>query len=42
MIGRILYWMMVVGYLGCSMYAPSIKMKIVGFLLTIVNAMLFW
>jgi len=39
---RIFYWMMVFGYLGCSILVPGMKMKSVGILLTIVNALLFW
>lgn len=41
MIRRILYIMMVIGYGGVSLYCPGLKMKLVGILLTIVNAILF-
>lgn len=37
-----LYGMMLTGFLGCSLYAPDVKMKVVGLLLTVVNAVLFW
>lgn len=36
------YWCMVAGYFSTSLQVPGIKMKIVGVLLTLVNAMLFW
>jgi len=42
MIYWVLYTMMVVGFFGLSMINPSLKMKVLGVLLTIVNGMLFW
>lgn len=36
------YAMMVIGFGACSWYSPDIKMKLIGSLLTIVNALLFW
>ena len=42
MIYKTLYIMMLIGFAGCSAYAPGWKMKIVGLLLTGVNALLFW
>lgn len=42
MLRLVLYIMMVVGYLGVSLDMPGIKMKLVGILLTIVNAILFY
>lgn len=33
---------MVIGYLGCSLLVPGLKMKIVGILLVLVNGILFW
>lgn len=42
MLHWILYIMMLVGYVGLSVQAPTIKMKIIGVLLTVVNGMLFW
>lgn len=42
MIAKILYYMMVVGFLGCAVNVPTMKMKIVGLLLTVVNALLFY
>jgi len=41
MIYNILYSMMLIGFAGCSAYAPGWRMKIVGLLLTGVNALLF-
>lgn len=40
MIYQIFYYMMIIGFFGCSIQIPSPKMKIVGILLTIVNAIL--
>ena len=37
-----LYIMMLVGYAGLSVQAPTLKMKTIGILLTIVNGVLFW
>lgn len=42
MIHKILYGMMLIGFLGLSIQAPTLKMKIIGILLFIVNAILFW
>ena len=42
MIYQVSYWAMVIGYAAVSLQIPSIKMKVVGILLTIVNAILFW
>lgn len=36
------YYMMIIGYLYCSIQAVSIRMKIIGVLLTIVNGVLFY
>jgi len=36
------YLLMIIGYLGVSIQTPSLKMKIVGILLTIINAIIFW
>lgn len=38
----IFYSMMCVGYLGLALQSPSIKMKVIGILLTLVNSILFW
>jgi len=38
---NIFYWMMLIGYLGISIQTPSLKMKMIGILLTIVNGLLF-
>lgn len=38
----VLYGAMVLSYLGLSLTIPSLKMKIVGVLLTIVNGLLFY
>jgi len=42
MIDKILYAMMLIGFAGLSLRIPSLKMKIIGILLTLVNALLFW
>ena len=42
MIDKILYVMMLVGFTGLSLRVPSLKMKIIGLLLAVVNALLFW
>lgn len=42
MIHWIMYTMMLVGYAGLTIQAPSMKMKVIGILLTIVNGMLFY
>lgn len=39
---NILYIMLLVGFLGCSLYSPSLRMKAVGILLTLVNGLLFF
>lgn len=43
---NILYWgfyiLMLIGYSGVSLMAGDIKTKIVGILLVIVNALIFW
>ena len=33
---------MLIGFAGCSAYVPGLKMKVIGGLLLIVNALLFW
>jgi len=39
---KLFYYMMLVGYFGVSIQAPDLKTKIIGILLTVVNALLFW
>lgn len=39
---RIFLGMMLIGYLGLSIQAPDIKGKLIGILLLIVNALIFW
>jgi hypothetical protein len=39
---HVLYFMMLIGFLGVSLYSQNIKMLLIGILLTIVNAILFW
>jgi len=39
---KLFYWLMLIGYFGVSIQAPTLKLKFIGVLLTIVNAMLFW
>jgi len=38
----LLYTIMLVGFLGLSIQNPDLKGKMIGILLTIVNALLFW
>lgn len=38
----IFYLMMIVGFAGVSAGAPDVKGKIIGFLLLIVNALIFY
>jgi hypothetical protein len=42
MLYHILYWMMLIGFLGVSMQSVSPKIIVIGVLLTMVNAILFW
>ena len=42
MIYRIFYFMMLLGYAYCSSVIPSVRMKIIGALLTVVNGVMFW
>jgi len=39
---KIFYYMMIIGYAFCSCQIPTLKMKIIGILLTLVNGILFW
>ena len=38
---KFFYWIMLIGYFGVSVQAPTFKQKFIGILLTIVNALLF-
>ena len=38
----LLYGIMLIGFTGCSLQSSDIKTKIIGLLLTVVNALLFW
>ncbi len=38
----IFYIMMLIGFVGLSLQTADIKMKIIGVLLTVVNALIFW
>jgi len=42
MLYKIFYIMMLVGYLGLSLQTPDIKGKLIGILLLIANALIFW
>jgi len=42
MIYNILYVLMLVGFIGCSLYSPSLRMKAIGLLLALVNGLLFY
>lgn len=37
-----LYVLMLVGFLGCSLYTPGLKMRIIGILCLLINALLFY
>jgi len=39
---RIFYIMMLAGYAFCSYNIPTLRMKIIGVLLTIVNGVMFY
>jgi len=39
---KIFYWLMLVGFIGCGVSAPDVKTKIIGILLAVVNAIIFW
>jgi len=39
---KLFYFMMVIGYFGCAISVPTFKLKVIGILLTIVNALLFY
>ncbi len=38
----VFYVMMIVGFLGVSLMSGDWKTKVIGILLTIVNAIIFW
>ena len=42
MIYQIFYYLMLIGYLGLLLLSSDIKSKIIGILLLIVNALIFW
>lgn len=42
MIYKICYILMLVGYLGLSLQTPDIKGKLIGIVLLIANALIFW
>jgi len=42
MIYKLFYIMMLIGYLGLSLQTPDIKGKLIGILLLIVNALIFY
>ena len=42
MIYKLFYTMMLIGYLGLSLQTPDIKGKLVGIILLISNALIFW
>jgi hypothetical protein len=42
MIYKLFYILMLIGYLGLSLQTPDIKGKLIGILLLIVNALIFW
>jgi len=39
---KIAYYIMIISYLILSIYSPTLKGKLIGFLLTIVNALIFY
>ena len=42
MIYKLFYTLMLVGYLGLSLQTPDIKGKLIGIILLIANALIFW
>jgi hypothetical protein len=42
MIYKLFYILMLVGYLGLSLQTPDIKGKLIGIVLLIANALIFW
>lgn len=38
----IFYSLMLIGYVGLSFIAPDLKTKLIGIVLTIANAVIFW
>jgi hypothetical protein len=42
MIYKIFFWMMIIGFLGVSIQNPSLKQKMIGLLLAVVNMIIFW
>lgn len=42
MIYKIFFYMMIVGYLGCSLNTDNLKLKVIGILITLVNILLFY
>lgn len=41
MIYNIFYYIMLLGYLGVTIYQPDLKTKIIGIFLLLVNALIF-
>jgi hypothetical protein len=39
---RIMFFLMEIGYLGVSLQSADLRSKILGILLCIVNALIFW
>lgn len=37
-----LYSLMLIGFVGVSIQAPDLKGKVIGFLLAVVNGLIFW
>ena len=42
MIYKFFYWIMLVSYLVLSIQGQGLKMKLIGFVLTLANALIFW
>ncbi len=39
---KIFYYMMLIGYMGLSIQAPTLKTKAIGIVLLIANGLIFW
>lgn len=39
---KIFYYMMLIGYTGLSIQAPTLKGKAIGIVLLVANALIFW
>ena len=42
MIYKFFYWIMLLSYFVLSIQGGTVRMKVLGFVLTIANALIFW